>query len=430
MNTEELILLIKEVDDVEQVLVVEGVHGIGKTQCIGQGAKELGLHLEPLILSLMDTGDVIGMPDTDVVGGLKRTTWAAPDWFVNVINKAWPEKLDAKALIFNDKGFEEYYLSQSVYSPTREVLNNLYTSYYELPEGYLHIAAQDNVQYSKGVRSMVFLDEFNRASPDIQDAGLQFLAEKRLHSHVLPRVMGKETLIVGAVNPAGGNYNVNDFDPALLDRMVYVTLNVDLKSWKIWAKPKGVHPVVIEFLTNHPDRFHMTPESGKGTSPRTWEKYSDYLHKAEKKGNTNVMNYSMGRLGTSVGIEMATFYSKYGNTTSVEQLEKLICTDLKTYGSNADVVEIAENIQELVSKLDNTQKLDYVEHFKSYYLINENSDVRPLLVYLYTLPLEVLATVMKAVKKDIPKYKILIGADKAYNDNGLVKKLTRHLSHD
>ena len=50
-----------------------GPHGIGKSDSLKQYAESQGLLLEVLILSLMDTADLQGMPRTIMVGGQTST---------------------------------------------------------------------------------------------------------------------------------------------------------------------------------------------------------------------------------------------------------------------------------------------------------------------------------------------------------------------
>lgn len=431
MNSEELLLLIKEADNVGQVPLIKGLHGIGKTECVGKYADDTDLHLEPLILSLMDTGDLLGMPETSQIGGLSATVWSAPDWYVNVVNYAWPTVLDTDALVFNDTGLEHFFREDKnllwASQVTRDEVNEAYREYYNLPDGYLHILKQDVLQYSKGKRSVVFLDEINRSQPDIQDASLQFILEKRLHSHILPRVMGKDTLIVAAINPSGAQYNVSEFDPALLDRFVECNLELDFPAWKRWAKSNDVCNVVIDFLSNNSNYFHFTPNEGKGTSPRTWVKMSDYLKSIKGTSENGFHHYTIGRLGITAAIAFETFYDTYQNTMTVEQLEKRICGMLRKEGGSPDLEKLAEELSTDVAKLDNTQLLSYTEYFKQNYLSGSAKVANPLLVFLYSLPLEVLSTVLKENKKNIEDHRMLESADREANNCNLFLKLTRHL---
>lgn len=108
MNIEEIKQLISAADTCGHVPLIKGVHGIGKSEAVIQHAIDQNMHYEPLILSLMDTSDLMGIPFTIPVGGLSSTTWAAPTWYTNIVNVAWPEELEVGDLEFNDKKFEEF----------------------------------------------------------------------------------------------------------------------------------------------------------------------------------------------------------------------------------------------------------------------------------------------------------------------------------
>ena len=69
MNIAEAKQFIAVGDLIDKAPLVQGLHGIGKSEVVHQYAKENGnMHFEPLILSLMDTGDLLGLPRTVEVG--------------------------------------------------------------------------------------------------------------------------------------------------------------------------------------------------------------------------------------------------------------------------------------------------------------------------------------------------------------------------
>lgn len=88
--------------------LIEGVHGTGKSEVVRQYAAAHNMHCETIILSLMDVGDLIGMPRTAEVGGVLTTVWAAPDWFQRVVNAAWPETVSYDDLKFTDLKFKAF----------------------------------------------------------------------------------------------------------------------------------------------------------------------------------------------------------------------------------------------------------------------------------------------------------------------------------
>ena len=108
MNTRELTKFIQAVDMADLAPLVSSKHGIGKSSVMQQYAVNHGLHCEVLILSLMDTGDLCGLPRTVEIGGQLSTTWSAPVWFTRIINAAWPEQFELSDLEFTDTKFEEF----------------------------------------------------------------------------------------------------------------------------------------------------------------------------------------------------------------------------------------------------------------------------------------------------------------------------------
>lgn len=112
MNTQELKKFIAACDIAGHAPLIDGVHGIGKSETIKQYAKENDMHCEILMLSLLDTADLCGIPRSAEIGGLHSTIWSAPIWVNRIIDAAWPLNLDVDALQFNDPEFEKFVQSE------------------------------------------------------------------------------------------------------------------------------------------------------------------------------------------------------------------------------------------------------------------------------------------------------------------------------
>jgi hypothetical protein len=384
------------------------------------------MHYEPLILSLMDTGDLLGMPDTEKVSGVTSTLWAAPSWFTNIINAAWPQDTCLTDLQFTDTSFQEYVLDNIQNSTLdRELLNTLYCKYYQLPNDRLQLARQSNVRSLRSRRSVLNLDEFNRAPPDILNASLQLILEHKLHTHELPIVNGKETLIVAAINPSSGNYTVQEFDPALLDRFVECEATADLNSWIKWGKLNGVEDVVIEFLLVNRNKFHFEPEDGsKGASPRSWTRLSNYLSRLNDTPTNIMSHYVRGTVGTSLAAQFLQFYNSNKNSLTYKKIDDFIKLQLKDL-TTFDIVKAAKKVSVKIEKVEAMVKLNYADTFLSTYFKVQNSDDNlPALVYLYALPLENLASTLKKIKSDdLRVYAEIAKLDKKYNNKGLFLKV-------
>ena len=331
MNTRELVPFIAAADLSNLAPLITGKHGIGKSDSIRQYASANNLHCEVLILSLMDTGDLCGLPRTAEIGGQLSTTWAAPAWFNRIINAAWPTQLSVDALSFVDDDFRSYVVSRHSDIISRDTLNQLYCDFYHADHSILHLHVQSQVTYKYGKRSVLFLDEFNRAPTDVLNASLQLVLDRRLNDHRLPFVNGKPTLIVAAVNPADADYTVNSFDPALLDRFLCGSLEADTKTWlDDFARPNDLAPVVRDFLAEHPDRIHWTPaDNGVGATPRSWTALARVMANIDRVAPEVQFQVMKGCIGHELASQFLSYYNNYAKVVKVEDVEKLIATKSK-----------------------------------------------------------------------------------------------------
>lgn len=435
MNIKQARDLIQAADVSGHVPLIKGLHGIGKSDSAKFYAEDNNMHYEPLILSLMDTGDMLGLPETREVGGMPATVWSAPSWYNNIVNAAWPTTLKLDRLQFTDTEFQKYVVKRMVDNTIeRGTLNQLYCDYYNLPSDILQILRQDNVSYLDSRRSVLNLDEFNRAPMDILNASLQLILDKRLHTHILPVVHGKETLIVAAVNPADRDYTVQEFDPALLDRFIECEVEADFKTWlEDYAKPKGLNQIVIDFLIDNQAKFHFTPKDGtKGTSPRTWTRLATYLDRIDSTNKDVMTHYVKGTLGSSVAAQFIMFYNNYGNGLTSKALDKLIKKEIsaaKRAKKDLNPQELADAIEPVMEKVEAIQKMEFADYFLKTY-INKNSaeEAMPLLVYYYSLPIETLSGALKSLQTDNPDYYANLAIlDKEANNKKLFMKLVSHI---
>ena len=91
---------------------------------------------------------------------------------------------------------------------------------------------------SKGI---LFLDELNRAPVDVLQAVFQLVGEWKLHTHVLP----SEWIIVSAMNPDNGSYQVDSLDIAMLRRFCQIKVLPSSGEWVRWAERYGIDHRII-----------------------------------------------------------------------------------------------------------------------------------------------------------------------------------------
>ena len=130
----------------------------------------------------------------------------------------------------------------------------------------------------------LFLDELNRATPEVMQAAFQIVLDRELNGWQLH----SETRVFAAVN-ASAAYTVNEMDPALLDRFWTIDLEPTVEDWLTWARSEAtedqprVYNVITDFIAGN-EKWLDSPkdaEPGKvSPSRRSWERLSGALTKA------------------------------------------------------------------------------------------------------------------------------------------------------
>jgi len=379
------------------VVLMRGLPGIGKSEKTREYAKENDLYLEILILSLMEQGDLIGIPNID--NGV--TTWAAPDWIQNIQDKAWPKVFNYSDLVFNDSVFEKKVknLNDPIY---RKELNKLYNEHYNTNYNEPLLMNQDNISCKKSKESVLFVDEFSRADVSTHNCTMQLILDKRLHNHFLPYVNGKPTQIIAADNPADGDYHVTELDPAKLDRFLIIDVEVDVEGWLEWAKKKNVNPIVRDFIIDNPSKLHFSSEDDIMATPRSWTKLADFMDvNKDNSIDEYILDIMRGKIGSTLSSQFYIFYKNYSDKITLKDIE-LIAE--KTFIKTADIEKTGDFLNEKINDLESIVKLEFINTLfnKNIDIIcDENAsmnDLIPLFALLYSFEMEILTSFLKDKK--------------------------------
>ena len=207
-------------------VLFRGPHGIGKSEVVRQLADELGLKLLDRRMSQCSEGDTVGLP--------KQTMITGPD------------------------------------GKTYDI-----TSF--CPPEFIAIA--------KHTPSILFLDEINRATQEVMQACFQYALDRcdfqgdKFHPG---------TRVFAAVN-TGGNYQVNEMDPALLDRFFVIDLAPSDQDFFDHAESRPesqggpMDPDLLRFLKERPSRLDAAKANPGSVQPsrRSWVRL-DSVYKANK----------------------------------------------------------------------------------------------------------------------------------------------------
>lgn len=95
---------------------------------------------------------------------------------------------------------------------------------------------------------VLFLDELNRARPEVLQTIMDLTLNRKLAGKTLP----EGSRIISAVNN-GNEYQLTDLDPALVSRFNIYEFVPSVEDWLLWAQKTGIDERIINFISENPD---------------------------------------------------------------------------------------------------------------------------------------------------------------------------------
>lgn len=135
---------------------------------------------------------------------------------------------------------------------------------------------------------VLFLDELNRARPEV----LQTIMDLALNRKLAGRNLPEGSRIIAAVNE-GEEYQLTDLDPALVSRFNIFRFEPSVEEWLLWAKKNNLDHRVISFIRENglwldgDPNTEIDADTGLDKTPdrRAWKRVSDVIK--DKKQLTN-----------------------------------------------------------------------------------------------------------------------------------------------
>jgi len=405
----------------QDTVIIEGPHGVGKSDAAKQVTKEDDIHLETLFLSNNEVGDIVGIPhmNSDNV-----TVWSEPIWLQRANDAAFPTMSLFRDLTFSDNEFKQYVMDYvgDTHEVSKSQLSMLFRRFYKVTStevsGEILTSNQTKVSNIKSKQVLLFLDELNRAPLDVRQSAMQLVLERQIHEHKLPMVCGEPTMIVAAINPAD-DYQVDELDPALLDRFLHVTVECDAKSWLEWGRLNKVNNVVRDFIAAHPDRLHWTPEDGGiGATPRSWTKLGSYMDKIEFIPDEVIFQVFKGKVGVELGSQFFSFYKNYVDVITADDIINVV-KDHKD--DTSDIEQLGDIIREVIITQEAIQKSELADQLND--IAKDTNDLLPLLAFLYATEVEICVSFLKKMKTDMKRYSELAKLDGELNNKQLFVRI-------
>jgi len=187
----------------------------------------------------------------------------------------------------------------------------------ELTDGVTRFAPVDWVVRASREPVVLFLDEINRATVEVQQCAFQLVLDREINGVKLH----PKTRIYAAINE-GAHYQVNDMGPALVRRFWTVDLEPTTEDWLNWAKSAKIDSLITEFIKQNPAHLRYKGEFEPGKvypNPASWHRLDESLKYANmnptdscgKKTPSGFYATCLGFVGVEASISFIDFVEKY-----------------------------------------------------------------------------------------------------------------------
>lgn len=242
----------------QRPLLLMGPPGIGKTQIIGQVARECGVALVAYTITHHTRQSAVGLPF------IRKKTYGGREYSVT-----------------------EYTMS--------EIIASVY----------------DKMERTGLREGILFIDEINCVSETLVPTMLQFLQGKTFGNQKVP----EGWVIVAAGNPPEYNRSAREFDIVTLDRVRRIDVEPDFGAWKEYAYRQSIHGSILSYLEIRRENFYRietTPDGVQFATARGWEDLSEMIGVREalglEVGQELVLQYIQN---TAVAKDFANYYELY-----------------------------------------------------------------------------------------------------------------------
>lgn len=112
---------------------------------------------------------------------------------------------------------------------------------------------------------ILLIDELNRADSQVLSGLFELIGEGRISQSGYNLPPGWQ--IVCCANPQGSRYQVQELDPALVDRMLHLRVGFDSSRWQRWATSSGLEEDIVRFVDRSPEIVFGGGGAGPGVTP-------------------------------------------------------------------------------------------------------------------------------------------------------------------
>jgi len=304
--------------------MIWGAMGVGKTDICRTIGKLWGLRIVSLHLPQFDPTDLKGIPilldeNDNAVGEIDsqgRVKWIPssylPQFFERVVDEdcveasfhvIWPNAEDIMVHIYNPKG-------EMICRANDQMQGDLNTGEnFKIDIDVLKGTVKVKGKMARGTKihiidkAIIFLDELSAAVPEVQNAALQLVLDKRVGEYDVPPF----TPLVAAGNRESDQAFVSPMSMPLCNRFMHLRLIHNLDDWIEWAFVNHINASILGYLQwKKNNLFLFNPDTiiegdcGFPT-PRSWAKLSGQMIGMEDLPEHVQASIITGYIGRAVG---------------------------------------------------------------------------------------------------------------------------------
>lgn len=262
MNFNDTLKSVELVIETNEVPLIVGESGIGKTALAKALARKHEWSLVVIDGNLLKEGEIGGLPTVE--------EYSIKDSDGRLINK--------KATIY------------AIHTKLREIDNLIL----------------------EGREVLLFIDEINRCEHSVQQELMNLILNREINGYKLH----DKVKILAAMNPSSKygsdfDYQVVDMDAAQENRFVWLNMESDARGWIKWATENEVDRKIIEFISTFPEHLHSINEDDIRATPRSFERVSK-SYKLYKENKDSIprrvfLNVLKGNLGRIIAEQLMDF---------------------------------------------------------------------------------------------------------------------------
>ena len=269
----------------------------------------------------------------------------------------------------------------------------------EMPDGSVSHARPSWFPVEGEQKAVVFLDEFNRAHPDVIQAMFPFLQTGSLHKHQLP----EDCRIIVAGNYQNDNFSVSEVlsENALMSRFCHIDFRPTVVEFVSYVETLDGGQDISDFINEMPNMLEEQVKDGFNfdTIKPNRRAFADYIRLLElETGPIEDLRYELyqGLIGTSCAATFQTWKTKRGDALRAR-----------------DVINKYDSVRGKVLKLSDSKNSRFdilngaVEEMMLYLEKNvlKDNQLKNLQQFLLDIPLELSSSVFNKIEKSNWKQK-------------------------